>query len=566
MKKENNVNRIILIGLFMFFVLVICNNIFASPTFSLSIPSSCSDTSIKATWDSLFEETSEGINFTSNTSESSRCNSFMAYKLKDGYFYILTGMVLSNSTRIAASKMNTTEFYISNVQNFKSFSSGTDLSGFAFPNSGYLNKRTQNISLAEGVTELNNLFRTDGLDTLTQEASSSETLFRYHEYISGSVENITTEFIVNSNYSFSYVNFYNQTNSDCVPVWTAYNTTCEANDSLITYFVDSNNCQQTPASNQTFGCDYGDNKVIGNSSTIQTSLAIEVYINSTLMNLTQNFSGNQKIEFRTENKTIIEGYWNFSSILNLKNISIEKGITSNRSYLIINGINMTKTIWLSRVSNATSVCVKNEPISSISEISSSCIGTNESLRSCPGTNLGIYCEVDGNYLKISGITNTAVIEYITAPLCNSDWNCTNFSICANQVQTRTCVDLNNCNDTYSRPVLNQSCSSNDANSCVSDWQCSEWSSCSKSGNQTRSCTDKNICNSAKKSRTETQLCEFAGKATNGTMILVVIWAVIVIAIIVVAFVIFYYVSKARKKPTTQDLNYYNNPSNSDIKK
>jgi len=571
MKKSKKVNPIILIGLFMFFVLIVCSNIYASVTFSLSIPTSCSETSIKATWDSVFEETSDNINFTANSSESNRCNSFIAYKLKDGYFYILTGLVLNNQTKIAAGRINTTDSYIAYVHSYKSFNSGTDLGGLAFPNPGYLNKRTQNMSSSDAVSGLNSLFRADGLDTLSSDSSESETFFGYYELVPGSVENITTQLIVNANLSFDYFNFHNQTNSGCIPSWTTHNTTCEINDSLVTYFTDSNNCQQTPSSNQTNQttvCDYGNNGIIGNLSNINTPLSLEIYINSSLMNLSQNFSGNQRVEFRTGNKTIIEGDFNFSLILNLRNISIENGTSSNKSYMIMRGINMSKTIWLSRVYNATAVCVKSSEVYSISEINSSCQGSNESLMNCPGTSNGIYCEVDGNYLKVSGITSSAVIEFPKSPLCNSNWNCTNFGTCANQVQTRTCTDLNNCNDSYSRPALNQSCVSNNSNSssCVSDWNCGEWSSCAKSGNQTRSCTDRNSCNSAKKSRTETQACEYAGKSSAGTLILVTIWAVIVIAIIVVAFVIFYYVNKARKKPTTDDLNYYNNPGNSDIRK
>lgn len=42
--------------------------------------------------------------------------------------------------------------------------------------------------------------------------------------------------------------------------------------------------------------------------------------------------------------------------------------------------------------------------------------------------------------------------------CTPNWNCSSFSSCTNSVQTRTCTDLNSCNNLTGRPALNQSCS------------------------------------------------------------------------------------------------------------
>ncbi len=42
--------------------------------------------------------------------------------------------------------------------------------------------------------------------------------------------------------------------------------------------------------------------------------------------------------------------------------------------------------------------------------------------------------------------------------------------------------------------------------CTPDWQCSTWSDCSSSGTQTRTCTDKNACNTTTSKPQETQTC------------------------------------------------------------
>ncbi len=45
-------------------------------------------------------------------------------------------------------------------------------------------------------------------------------------------------------------------------------------------------------------------------------------------------------------------------------------------------------------------------------------------------------------------------------------------------------------------------------SCVPDWQCSSWSECSKSGIQTRVCTDSNDCNVLTNKPDESQFCTY----------------------------------------------------------
>jgi len=72
-----------------------------------------------------------------------------------------------------------------------------------------------------------------------------------------------------------------------------------------------------------------------------------------------------------------------------------------------------------------------------------------------------------------------------APVCIPSWQCSNWNICTNSQQMRTCSDLNNCEIATNKPAEAQSC-------CSSNWQCGSWSTCINS-QQTRICTDSNSC-------------------------------------------------------------------------
>lgn len=80
---------------------------------------------------------------------------------------------------------------------------------------------------------------------------------------------------------------------------------------------------------------------------------------------------------------------------------------------------------------------------------------------------------------------------ISPPACVENWQCTVWSNCSNNIQTRTCTDLNNCSTTLNKPATSRSCTV----SCTENWSCSSWapSVCPVSRLQTRTCTDLNDC-------------------------------------------------------------------------
>lgn len=74
------------------------------------------------------------------------------------------------------------------------------------------------------------------------------------------------------------------------------------------------------------------------------------------------------------------------------------------------------------------------------------------------------------------------------PICTPNWQCTSWSTCSGNSQSRTCTDSNTCGVTTGKPITVQSCSG----SCTPNWQCTTWSTCS-GGTQSRTCSDSANC-------------------------------------------------------------------------
>ena len=72
--------------------------------------------------------------------------------------------------------------------------------------------------------------------------------------------------------------------------------------------------------------------------------------------------------------------------------------------------------------------------------------------------------------------------------CTSNWVCDDWSACANNQQTRTCTDSNNCGVTTGKPAESQTCTA----TCTPNWNCTAWGMCAN-GQQTKICTDSNNC-------------------------------------------------------------------------
>ena len=178
---------------------------------------------------------------------------------------------------------------------------------------------------------------------------------------------------------------------------------------------------------------------------------------------------NNTIQFKKGNNTLLEFDYNLSSdSLNLAGLTIKKQTnTSTVGSILIKGLNLanqnkTKTVYLDDLSETFNrVCILDEEIASISEISENCNQENETLIPCNGTDQSGYTCTDlGDVYKITGLKHSGVKE----GTCTESWTCTDWSSCSGKIQTRTCTDNNNCGTDDDKPDESKSCSSGGSSS------------------------------------------------------------------------------------------------------
>jgi len=74
----------------------------------------------------------------------------------------------------------------------------------------------------------------------------------------------------------------------------------------------------------------------------------------------------------------------------------------------------TKSVYLDIVSGSGEVCLKDEDVGSVDEISDDCSGKGEILISCPGVVGGYSCRYSNDQYEVSGLSHSGVREMISA--------------------------------------------------------------------------------------------------------------------------------------------------------
>ncbi|RLE38902.1 hypothetical protein DRJ17_02615 [Candidatus Woesearchaeota archaeon] len=180
-------------------------------------------------------------------------------------------------------------------------------------------------------------------------------------------------------------------------------------------------------------------------------------------NLSKLFNGTRIVMIGNASKPIVRFDFNFSKneTLNLADISIKvQNSTSTIGSVIVRGLDLSsqsvkKSIYVDIIdTNKTSVCIKDEEVSSLTQISDGCNDTNEYYIICPGTSGDYSCALSTNdtQYKVSGLVHSAVKQQ-----CTESWSCTSWSSCSSGTQTRTCTDVNNCGTINNKPEESQSC-------------------------------------------------------------------------------------------------------------
>ena len=143
-----------------------------------------------------------------------------------------------------------------------------------------------------------------------------------------------------------------------------------------------------------------------------------------------------------------------------------------------------KTLYLDRLNSTNGICIKDEDINSVDEISDNCNSENEFKIECDGTLQGAYrCTYNssaGKY-KIEGLKHSGIqqIEY-EAPekpaasptatsasasgsssggggggagpiICSPVWECSEWSKCSSKISARKCYDVYKCASSKGKP-------------------------------------------------------------------------------------------------------------------
>lgn len=328
----------------------------------------------------------------------------------------------------------------------------------------------------------------------------------------------------------------------CIPNWTAVNTSCSG-EIITTWYDDSVSCGNLTGrpQNKTYDCDSDGNGLIGNLDSVDEANfnSFEILLGGNVMNISKTYNGTQSVEIKGNGTLRVQFNYNFSNPLNLKNLTVKRQPNAySYGYIIISGIIGSKTVYVDKKNGSNQICIKDEWIDSISDISADCDDDDEYLLDCPGNDEGFNCNVSGSYYVVSGLNHSGVREVVSASDCLANWSYSNWGSCVNGSQSRTATDRNNCSTTAGRLALTQNCTISipvTSPACVSNWSCGNWlpEECPPLGNQTRTCTDKNRCGASTK--TEARECEYAG--SNWLIYLLVGVGALIFIILIVALIL-----------------------------
>ncbi len=237
------------------------------------------------------------------------------------------------------------------------------------------------------------------------------------------------------------------------------------------------------------GIDDSIDKLIGNENSVNaSSINLSIFVGNS-RNLSKLFNESIKVRFMDNNLTIAEFDFDFLKYkLNLTNVTLNKQLSNATGSLFVRGLKMpegaTKILYVDRI-NATinGICIKEEEISSLNEISNNCGSNNEFKIECDETlQESYFCTYNStsNKYKIQGLKHSGIVQI-----------------------------------SYKKPIPSSSSSTSAVSSssgggggfvCISDWQCSEWTLC-VNGFINRKCNDTNQCAFPSKKPNELEECE-----------------------------------------------------------
>ena len=174
----------------------------------------------------------------------------------------------------------------------------------------------------------------------------------------------------------------------------------------------------------------------------------------------KDFKGKNNISIKDKEKKIVEFNIDLDKDkLDCREVTVEKQPeVTTRGFTLIKGISLTdenKTAYVDKIAAFNRVCIKDEEVDSIDELSQNCDGSNEFLVRCDGIKHGNYtCTDVSSQYKVEGLMHSAVAEPSS---CSESWSCTEWSSCKDKKQKRTCTETNQCGTNFNKPSEQRSC-------------------------------------------------------------------------------------------------------------
>lgn len=320
----------------------------------------------------------------------------------------------------------------------------------------------------------------------------------------------------------------------CIPNW--INTSTCIGDINDTHQIDLNACGQTPPkANISVYQDCNDNNVVGDfcSLNIDKAFVGDYLVNQSL------FSGNKSIKLVEEN-TNATFNWDFANTLNICPIEIETSDANDAfGYAIVKNLEAKgKTVWFDKLSNTSdSICIIDSgEVDSLNDFTTNCNSTSEILVQCPGNSSGYNCAAAGKQFKVWPLNHSAVKEVVKG--CIPDWDCTDWSECEDETQTRDCTDFNSCNTLLGKPIEMQEC----IVECIPNWYCT-WGGCQEDGFKYYTCQDLNNCGTLEGKPEKDGEAFECKKQTNTLFILIIAF----ILMILILLVLIYFLTRKKRK-------------------
>ena len=161
--------------------------------------------------------------------------------------------------------------------------------------------------------------------------------------------------------------------------------------------------------------------LIGDAGSINTSTLNLIVLVDGSRNLSRFFASNLSVRFLDNNLTVLEFPFNFSKHrLNLSNITINKQLPGEKGSMMVRGLKMPdktlKSMYVDRInSSLNSVCVKDDQIKSISDISKKCSLKGEKKVKCNGKKYSTFrCTYDAaaNRYKVYNLKHSGAVQIL----------------------------------------------------------------------------------------------------------------------------------------------------------